>query len=235
VHNLKAVTDSPGSANALEIESHLAARREALLEHRYFRLCRTGELGRAQLIDVVKQLYCFSVFFERLLTLRIGRYTSDMDGRVLKAARQHLREEIGHAELFQRCLIGNGVSQAEMTAVMPKMFTKALFGYLLATVLHENEYVANVAIMQVMEGIGLSFFRATLGVMRAHRMLTTVMQRHSEDDEEHSKIGLELAGDFDRATMFGCHQVIDDLYRLMGHVLDEWLTPVEGGFQRAAR
>jgi hypothetical protein len=217
------VVDKFSGANAQALIRQLTNRQGMLLAHRYFQLCWSGGLSRIQLLEIIKQLYCFSVFFERLLTLRIARYSSGMDPRILKAARQHLREEIGHAELFQRCLLSNGVSQSEMSAVLPRMFTKALFGYLLATVLHENEYVVNVAIMQVMEGIGHSFFKATLEVMKSHDMMTSVMQQHSEDDEEHSRIGLELADEFDGETMAHCHRVVDDLYDLMRHVLDEWL------------
>jgi thiaminase len=230
----KVLGRTPRNENLLELERRLSDRQNSLLAHRYFQLCRDGELDRVQLIEIVKQLYCFSVFFERLLTLRISRYSSNMDPRILKAARQHLREEIGHAELFQRCLLSNGVSQADMNAVLPRMFTKSLFGYLLATILHENEYVVNVALMQVMEGIGHGFFKATLEVMKSHGMFTTVMQQHSEEDGQHARIGLELADEFDRRTLDDCHRVIEDLYQLMGHVLDEWLALIKEQSDRAA-
>jgi hypothetical protein len=103
------------------------------------------------------------------------------------------------------------------------MFTKAMFGYLTVTILHENEYVSNVAIMQVMESIGYHFFAATLKVMQAQNMLADPMVQHTEDDEEHADWGLELARDFDSETMADCRRVVDDLYRLMSFVLDEWL------------
>jgi pyrroloquinoline quinone (PQQ) biosynthesis protein C len=223
-----------GGANAATIEAQVATQNKALLDHRYFRLCRNGELARAQVLDVIKQLYCFSVFFERLLTLRIARYSSTMDARLLTEARKHLREEIGHADLFHRCLTSNGVSAAEVAGLTPKMFTKALFGYLMATVLHEHEYVANVAIMQVMETIGLHFFKATMPVLKTHRMMATAMRLHTEADEHHSKIGLDLAVDFEPPIMDDCCRVIRDLYRLMGYALDEWLTPAEGASPRVA-
>src|SRR6188768_2107236 len=38
--------------------------------------CQTGELGLNQTLEIVKQLYCFSVFFERLLTRRITEDSS---------------------------------------------------------------------------------------------------------------------------------------------------------------
>ena len=61
------------------------------------------------MLEVVKQLYCFSVFFERLLTRRITEYSSRGDQHLLQMAREHLREEIGHAELFRDCLVNNGI------------------------------------------------------------------------------------------------------------------------------
>ncbi len=231
---LKSVSERSRGPNVLAIERHLAICQQQLLIHRYFGLCRSGVMDRAQLIEIVKQLYCFSIFFERVLTMRIARFSSQMDERILESARQHLREEIGHAELFQLCLLDNGVSPEDMTAIIPRMFTKALFGYLTATVMHENEYVANVAMMQVMEGIGLAFFQATLEVMQRHQLVSGVMQRHTQDDEGHWKIGLELADEFDDQTMDDCHRVIDDLYRLMGHVLDEWLAVFQQDVERIA-
>jgi hypothetical protein len=205
------------------LRRYLADKNGILLKHRYFDLCRTRSLSRAEVIEIVKQLYCFSVFFERLLTGRIAFYSSRSDQSILRMARRHLREEFGHAELFLQCLLANGLSAVEAANVTPRMFTKSLFGYLLATVLHENEYVTNVAIMQVMESIGLHFFRATLPVLEARSMLADALRKHTEDDEEHAQFGIELAAGFDDQTAADCRRVIDDLYRLMGHVLDEWL------------
>jgi hypothetical protein len=216
------------------IESHLAQHTRALMGHRYFRLCQGGLLDRTRLLNIIKQLYCFSVFFERLLTLRMGRYSSSTDERVLRSARQHLREEIGHAELFRHCLASNGVPPSEIAHLAPKTFTKALFGYLLATVLYENEYVTNVAMMQVMETIGLHFFKATLPEMKRHRMVDAAFRQHTLDDEQHSKIGLDLAAEFDPRTMNDCLRVIRDLYGLMEHVLEEWLEPAETPSPRVA-
>lgn len=215
------------AGNAAELERLIASKNESLLEHPYFRRCRTGQISRAQLLEIVKQLYCFSVFFERLLARRIAEYSSARDPRVIALARGHMREEIGHAQMFRDCLLGNGVSASEVGDIAPRMFTKAMFGYLTVTLQHENEYVSNVAIMQVMESIGLHFFSETLKVMRAHDMIAEALLRHAEDDDGHSRLGLELAECFDGRTMSDSRRVIDDLYRLMGFVLDEWLAPAD--------
>jgi hypothetical protein len=153
----------------------------------------------------------------------VAEYTSAMDPRVIQIARKHLREEIGHAGLFLDCLAANGVSREQTALLAPKMFTKAMFGYLVTTIQHENEYVSNVAIMQVMESIGYHFFSATLQVMRAHDMMADAMQEHSEDDQEHAYLGIELAAHFDDDTMQDCRRIVGDIYRLMRFVLDEWL------------
>jgi hypothetical protein len=172
----------------------------------------------------VKQLYCFSVFFERLLARRITEYSSTRDPRIIQIARGHFREEIGHAQLFRDCLVANGISTDEVDQLAPTTMTKALFGYLTVTVLHENEYVSNVAIMQVMESIGFHFFAATLKVMEAERMLAEAMEKHTDDDEDHAELGVELAAEFDDVTMADCERVIDDIYRLMSFMLHEWLN-----------
>lgn len=208
-----------------EIRSLIRAKNDTLLAHDYFRLCRERALTRAQLLDVVRQLYCFSVFFERLLARRIAEYSSAMDPRVIAMARDHMREEIGHAAMFADCLRANGVPDAEVRKLEPAMFTKALFGYLTVTLLHENEYVGNVAIMQVMESIGFHFFTATLEMMRTHGLLADAMVQHSVDDEHHSELGMDLIGELDTRTLRDCRRVIEDLYRLMGFVLTEWLGP----------
>jgi pyrroloquinoline quinone (PQQ) biosynthesis protein C len=215
----------------------IASKNDALLGHRYFKACRGNELGKAHLIEIVKQLYCFSVFFERLLTRRISDYPSQRDPRVLRIARDHLREEIGHAELFHDCLRSNGVSEEEIVALTPKMFTKAMFGYLMTTLQYENEYVANIAIMQVMESIGFHFFSETLGSMRKNALAAEALFRHTEDDERHPELGLELVATFDAATMSTCVRIIDDVYRLMAFVLDEWLglEPASGSVTRRRR
>jgi len=215
----------PGGAHRIEaIRREVATRTVALSQHRYFDLCRHKQIGRAQIMGVIQQLYCFSVFFERLLTLRIARYTSQMDTRVLGIARKHLREEFGHADLFRRCLIENGMPVEQVARIQPKMFTRALYGYLTAIINHENEFVGNVAIMQAMESLGYQFFSATLPVLQHHKMMSAAMQAHSEDDEEHSKLGLEFAEQFDDDTLKMSLTTISDIYRLMGYVLDEWLA-----------
>lgn len=209
--------------NVSKILDCLDAHDEVLLAHTYFQLCETGQLDRERLLDVVKQLYCFSIFFERVLTRRLAEFSSHQDQQIAQIARGHLRDEIGHAELFRQCLLANGVSAQEIDGVAPKMFTKALFGYLLATIAHENEYVSNVAIMQVMETIGYHFFRTTLHVMKMHEMLDKAFIAHAEDDEEHRHLGLDLAATFDERTMADSLRIISDVYRLMSFVLTEWL------------
>ena len=199
-----------------ECDSHL-------LVHRYFTLCEQGAIDREAILEIVKQLYCFSVFFERILTRRIAEFSSVKDHRVVQIARGHLKEEIGHAMLFEQCLVQNGFPAEQVPHIAPKMFTKALFGYLLATVQHENEYVTNIAIMQVMESIGYHFFRATLSVLRDHGMMSAAFAEHSEADEDHRSLGLDLVSSFDAHTLADSRRIIQDVYRLMGFVLDEWL------------
>jgi thiaminase len=225
-----------GAARIKEFRKLLTSKNQALLEHRYFRSCRSGELSPEHLLEVVKQLYCFSVFFERLLTRRITEYSSDRDQRILDLARIHLRDEIGHATLFHDCLTRNGVSSAEIASITPKLFTKAMFGYLSTTLQHENEYVANVAIMQVMESIGYHFFSETLSMMKVHDMAADALVRHTEDDEHHPELGIELVASFDDTTLEHSVRVINDLYRLMAFVLDEWLglQPASGSIPRSS-
>jgi pyrroloquinoline quinone (PQQ) biosynthesis protein C len=207
----------------VQMRSLIAKKNEHLLDHAYFRRCRSKQLTRSQVLDIVKQLYCFSVFFERILARRIAEYSSSRDKRVIDIARIHMRDEIGHSRLFYDCLVANGASPEDLAQLAPAMFTKAMFGYLTVTIQHEDEFVSNVAIMQVMESIGFHFFSATLKLMEAHAMLAEPMIQHTEDDEGHSELGVELAAEFDEVTARNCERVIDDLYRLMSFVLDEWM------------
>ena len=209
--------------NVRALRELIESKNQALIGHRYFRLCEGGELGRAQMLEVVKQLYCFSVFFERLLTRRITEYSSRGDQQLLQMAREHLREELGHSELFRVCLINNGIRVDDVRAIEPKMFTKAMFGYLVATIQHENEYVTNVAIMQVMESIGYLFFSRTLQAMDAHQLSADALVQHTEADEHHPEMGWDFVPSFDENTMADCRRVVGDVYRLMGFTLDEWL------------
>jgi hypothetical protein len=206
------------------IEQQVAAENEKLLRHPYFQLCRTKAIGRDHLLAVVKQMYGFSMLFERLLTRRIADSSADADERVVKVARDHLREEFGHPDLFYDCLRANGVSKEELARVSPNTFLRALFGYLLATIQYENEYVGNIAIMQVMESIGLHVFGATLGLMQEHKLVSTALKQHTEDDEAHSQLGLELIPSFDETTMSTSQRVIEDLYHLMHFVLDNFVA-----------
>src|SRR6478609_7354877 len=112
----------------------IKTKNDALMQHRYFQLCRTNGISRSGTLELMKQLYCFSVFYERLLAKRIVTHHSKRDDRVLAIARHHLREEVGHPELFREALRANGVSESELETLSPRMFTKALFGYLSATV-----------------------------------------------------------------------------------------------------
>ncbi len=194
-----------------------------LLEHRYFAMCRAHLIDRERMLEVVKHLYCFSVYFERILARRISEYSSAKDPSILSLARAHLREEIGHAELFRACLIANGVSASEVSQLEPATFTKAMFGYLTVTIQYENEFVGNVVIMQVMESIGYHFFSATLALMQSHGLAADAMVQHSEDDLEHANLGLELLDGFSEATLQECCRTIRDIYRLMPLVFDEWL------------
>jgi pyrroloquinoline quinone (PQQ) biosynthesis protein C len=180
-------------------------------------------IDRTQMLDVVKHLYCFSVYFERILARRITEYSSGKCPEILALARAHMREEIGHAELFRACLEANGVTRAEIHKLEPSTFTKAMFGYLTVTIQHDNEYVSNVVIMQVMESIGYHFFSATLKLMQAHSMAADAMLQHSQDDLEHADLGAELIANFDESTTRDCVRTIDDIYRLMPLVFDEWL------------
>jgi thiaminase len=223
--------------NVQTLRELIHSKNQALLDHRYFRMCQAGELGKSQMLEVVKQLYCFSVFFERLLTRRISEYSSRGDQQLLQMAREHLREEIGHAELFRECLLNNGILADDVGEIEPKMFTKATFGYLMATIQHENEYVTNVAIMQVMESIGYLFFSNTLKAMDAHSLSADALVQHTEADEHHPEMGWDFVPSFDENTMADCRRVVDDVYRLMGFTLDEWLglAPTAAGTITGAR
>jgi hypothetical protein len=194
-----------------------------LLEHRYFKLCRTHSIDRERMLGVVKHLYCFSVYFERILARRISEYSSAKDPRILSLARAHMREEIGHAELFRECLVANGVAASDVLQLEPSTFTKAMFGYLTVTIQYEDEFVGNVVIMQVMESIGYHFFSATLKLMQSHGLAADAMVQHSEDDLEHANLGLDLLDGLSEATLRDCCRTIRDIYRLMPLVFDEWL------------
>jgi hypothetical protein len=209
---------------ALRLRRSIERSNQVLLEHTYFKRCRAGLISRDQVIEIIKHLYSFSVCFERLLARRISEYSDAKDPRILALARQHMREEIGHAELFRACLEQNHVPFEEIVGLAPSTFTRALFGYLTVTIQHENEYVANVAIMQVMESIGYHFFSATLQLMHGHGMVSEAMAQHSQDDVEHANLGIDLVDSFDPRTMRACMHTIADIYRLMSLVLDEWLS-----------
>ena len=213
-----------GLAKLASIEQQIALENEKLLSHAYFQLCRTKAIGRDHLLGVVKQMYGFSMLFERLLTRRIAESSSDTDERVLSVARRHLREEFGHPDLFHDCLRSNGLATDDLARASPDTFLRALFGYLLATIQHENEYVGNVAIMQVMETIGFHVFGATLALMQEYELVSTALKQHTEDDEAHSRLGLEFIPSFDEQTMSTSRRVIGDVYRIMYLVLDDFVA-----------
>jgi hypothetical protein len=212
-----------GQAKLTSIQHQIALESDKLLRHPFFQLCRTKAIGRDHLLAIVKQMYGFSLLFERLLTRRIADSSSDIDERVLKVARQQLREEFGHPELFFDCLRANGLAKDELARVSPNTFLRALFGYLLATIQHENEYVSNIAIIQVMETIGLHVFGATFELMQQYEMVSTALKQHAVDDATHSQIGLELIPSFDERTMSTSRRVTGDVYRIMHLVLDDFV------------
>jgi hypothetical protein len=196
---------------------------EELAQSRYFQLCRSGELTRAQLLGVIEQLYCFSTLFERILTRRLGALSSRSPEALVRLARWHLREELGHAELFRRSLLRNGRTPEQIRQLAPTAHTKALFGYLLATLEYEDELVTNVAIMQVMELIGLHFFEVSLSVMERHGVEASALAAHAEDDRSHSRQGFDLCSMMDGPVLADAIRVIDDLFRLMASVLEDWI------------
>jgi pyrroloquinoline quinone (PQQ) biosynthesis protein C len=212
-----------GEDKAAVVQHLIEQKNRDLLEHQYFRMCRARLIDRERMLDVVRHLYCFSVYFERILARRITEYSSAKDPRILAIARAHMREEIGHAELFRACLEANGVGETEIRQLEPNTFTKAMFGYLTVTIQYESEYVSNVVIMQVMESIGYHFFSATLKLMQSHALVADAMVQHSEDDLEHANLGLELISSFDEATLRDCCRTIEGIYQLMPLVFDEWL------------
>jgi pyrroloquinoline quinone (PQQ) biosynthesis protein C len=191
--------------------------------HPYFIRCRAKQIDRDQALNVVKHLYCFSVFFERLLARRVTEHSSMKDPRVLALARKHLQEEIGHAELFRECLEINGVAAEDVLELVPATFTKAMFGYLTVTIQYESEFVANVAIMQVMESIGCHFFAATLELLQSHGIVARAIAEHAAADIAHANMGLELIDRLDDGMMSDCRRIVSDVYRLMSFVLAEWL------------
>ncbi len=223
--DLPPADDGPGQrANITVVEGLIAAENEALLRHRYFEMCRSRAISRAHTLEIVKRMCCFSTMFERLLTGRLAQYSANKDPGILQVARRHLREELGHPDLFHECLRQNGVPASEVTGTVPGVFMKSMFGYLLATIQYESEYVANVALMQVMESIALLVFGATLPLLQAHELVATALQQHTDDDEAHARMGLELVAACDEQTMKGCRRAIADLYHLMGLVLDEFIA-----------
>lgn len=214
----------PVTARARQLQALIDEQNARLLnQHPYFILCRSGQIDRRQALELVKQLYCFSVYFERLLARRVTEHSSLKDPTVLALARKHLSEEIGHAELFRECLITNGLSASEVDQLTPSAFTKAMFGYLTVTIQYESEYVSNVAIMQVMESIGHHFFEATLSMLESHGIVAHAIALHAAADVEHAQLGADLLANVAPELMGDCRRVVYDIYQLMSFVLAEWL------------
>lgn len=194
-----------------------------LSQHPYFIRCRSRQIDRKQAIELVKHLYCFSVFFERLLARRVTEHSSLKDPSVLALARKHLAEEIGHADLFRECLVANGLSSNDVDRLTPSAFTKAMFGYLTVTIQYESEYVSNVAIMQVMESIGFHFFAATLTMLESHGIVAHAIALHAAADVDHAQLGVDLLTKVAPELMDDCRRIVYDIYQLMSFVLAEWL------------
>jgi hypothetical protein len=214
-----------GQTNNVEAILTLINRRmDELSAGKYLHLCKTGDLSRDQLLSTVEQLYCFSIFFERILIRRMAKFSSDSNPALIRLARRHLREEFGHTDMFRKCLLSNGHTSEQIQALSPKAYTKCLFGYLLATVEYEDELVANIAIMQVMELIGLNFFESTCRVMTQHGLEASVFEAHAEDDKTHSGQGLDLYRTMSARLLGDSLRVIDDLFRLMAVTLDDWIS-----------
>jgi hypothetical protein len=197
---------------------------ESLTRHRYFEACRTNAFEAPQLLAALKQVYCTSIFFERMVTRRLGGFSSRTPYKTLADARKHIIEEAGHPEMFRECLLKNGVSVEELDAIMPSTFTKALYGYFLATLEHEREEVSSVALYQVMETAGHLFFQAMVPVMRHHGQDLAAFMVHAELDTEHGELGLADCAFFDDATMADCRRVLGDIFRLMLLTLDDWVS-----------
>lgn len=212
---------------AAHLRDMLQGRMAQLQTHRYFALCRTGGMTRAEMLHVIQQLYCFSVFYERLLTRRLSHFDSQADPAIVSLARQHLKEEIGHAELFYHCLQSNGFTAEQIQTINPMTFTRAVFGYLLTTIEYENEYIANIALIQVMETIAMHFFGATLTAIRRLGLAEGPFLIHNEADDGHAELGLAVCASLTPVAMQAGARVIDDLFVLMGCVLNEWLAPVK--------
>jgi hypothetical protein len=206
------------------IRDYINNKMTVMLRHRYFWACRSCAITREQLLSVLKQLYCFSIYYERLLTMRVSRYSSTMNREILEAARDHLKEEMGHADLLTHCILNNGVQPEELQHIAPKAFTKAVFGYLMVTVEYENEFVTNIAIMQVMETIGMYFYEATLQAMQAHGFECSAFKKHADDGVENSTMGMELYAYLDEQSMSDGKRIIDDLFHMMRFMLDEWMN-----------
>ena len=225
-HSIPATTDhsvAVKTQNLQTIQLFLDQQMNLLLDHPYFKTCQRGDISKPQMVQIMKNLYGFSVYFERILTRRISHYNSRMDHELLLIAKKHLREEIGHADMFRDSLLSNGVSATEIRDIEPTRYTKAIFGYLLATIEYENEYVTNIAVIQVLELIGYHFFTTTLEVMKKNGFSSSAFQAHSDDDTTHSLLGLEHCAAMDEVSLKDCKRVILDLFGLFHDMLSEWL------------
>jgi hypothetical protein len=218
-------TDSPNGdpKKIIAIRDLINDKMGILLRHRYFWACRSGSLSREKLLEIMKQFYCFSILYERLLTRRISGYSSNMNRDLLRVAREHMKKEVGRVDLFAQSLLDNGIPPEELQNIVPGTFTRAIFGYLMTTLEYENEFVSNIAIIQVMETIGMYFFEATHYAMQVQGLQCAALESHADSKVEHSNLGMESFAFLDDQSMMDGKQVIEDLFRLMKFMLDEWM------------
>jgi thiaminase len=213
---------TPGSAD--HVRQLVQLRLQEFLSHTYFAQCEDGSLPRPTVLKIVQQLYCMSTFFVRILTRRLSHFSSLTSPSLVSASREHLLDEIGHPEMFLRCLRDNGTSDGEIEAITPSCFLKALFGYLIATLEYEREQVVTVALFQVMETAALHYFTRTMELMQKLELHVEAVGEHVEADVGHADIGLEPDVLFDERTMNDIRRVTNDLFQLMEAALDEWLV-----------
>ena len=69
-----------------------------------------------------------------------------MDPRVIQMARDHMREEIGHAQMFADSAARERHNECRGRQARAGDVYQGLFGYLTVTIQYENEFVSNVAI-----------------------------------------------------------------------------------------
>jgi hypothetical protein len=196
---------------------------EKLLKTPFFTACRAGRVGRPEMLAILPQLYTFSLYFERIITRRVATYSTRAEPVLLEKAREHMVDEIGHARMFHDVLRSVGWSSERIEAIKPSGMTKAVFGYMLATIDYDDALVTNVAIMQVLETIGQHFFSHSLEIMKELGLPLKSMQAHTEADDEHSLIGYDLYDQMDAKTLDHALHVVRELFSLMARMITSWL------------